>query len=448
MSDRSGRETSAEAPGAAPPPWHPHAESCPVWVEAMARLGGRPLRRLRRVLHLDPPDPLGPALAAAATAGDGTEHWIVSEDPAEAAEARAWLALAAPQGGLAAEVIEADLPALAARKDLPPFDLIAVPELWDALDDPAREGFGRLLAERLAPGGALLMAHEVPPGGWMSQTWAQLLQLGWEQAEGGPDDPDRLRRALDAAEAAFQHSHMLVRQMGGWSRDVERFRALPLPRLRRHWLAGRGAAWPMRRLGAFMARAGLRAFATAEPFRLAPGLDFGPDQLAVIRAARDPWSAAERADLLAARRRRFDLFLRDGGPAPEPAAPLRLAALRPPHEVPDYAMGLSGPVALARAAHAPLMAAFAEAPVLTAERLGALTGLPAPALVERIAVLIGAGSLAPARHLSPDDAPAAARSACDALNAAVAASREAMRPRAVALLGGAAAAVAADDPTA
>ena len=395
---------------AAPPPLDAVS---PVRLETVAALAGVGVGPLRRVLWLHCGEGIGPALLAAATAGTGAEVVAAAAAPAEAEAARRLAA----EAGVPLEVHAAP----ADRPDALPgrFDLVALPSGWSRLDAAGREALARFLAERVGPGGAFLLGHEVSPGGRAAETLAQLLGLCWERAGEGPEAA-RAAEALAAAERLIEASHMLVRQMPDWAADLAALRALPPAALRRDWIAPRGPLWGMRRTGGLLARAGFARWTPAEPLRLAREADFSAAQLALIDAAPDPWSAAETADLAASRVRRLDLFVKPGGAAPALGA-RRVAGLAPPEAAPTRIRALGGPVALSRAAYGPLVAALEMGRGLEIGALAARLGEAPEALAERLAVLIGAGHAAPAAFAEETDSPDAARRASAALRRALAA---------------------------
>jgi hypothetical protein len=278
------------------------------------------------------------------------------------------------------------------------------------MDGPARTRLAEGLRARLAPGGALLLVHDVPPGDWAEGALRQLL-ANRLAACGGPPSA-----AVAALREMLPDCHALVRALPDWPAQIEAIARLPDPLIERLWLAPRGAVWSMRRLGAWAAEAGLPLAGPADPLRLVRSLDFTEGQMARIDAAPDPWTAQETGDLLANRRRRAALLLRPGGPSPDAGA-IRLRAL--PGADPDRleVRGFLGATRLSRAHHAPLLEAAARrdggAPL--AELAAELGRRPAD-LVETAAALIGAGALAP---VPAEPAGAAARAACARLNAAL-----------------------------
>ncbi|SET81214.1 hypothetical protein [Oceanicella actignis] len=378
----------------------------PARLEAALTLAGAPFRPLRRALHVDCGRGVTPAILSAC--GVEAHGLVLRED--EAADARALAAASGARVHSGWREAEAALGPGA-------LDLIAVPECWEELDEAAREALIALAARALAPGGALMLTHEVLPGAAEELPLRQLARLCWARTDPGASEAARAAQALARLEEALALSHALFRGYGGFDAQMAELRALPPELAARRWFRRPAAPEGVERLCARLERAGLRLAAPADPARLLRDLDFTPEQQALI-AARIPQggpAAEELGDILARRLRRADLFVKPGGRRADPAA-LRLAARGPAGAPPGRVEGLLGSAALSRRVHGPMLEALrADGPA----RLGALAerlGMTLEAARRAAAALLSSGDLAPAPE-EPPAAPPRAR----AVNAALAA---------------------------
>ena len=125
-----------------------------------AARAGRPLRYLELGFGQ------GLSLNIHAAAFDG-EFWGVDFNPAHAAHAQD-LARASGSG---ARISDESFAELAARPDLPEFDVIALHGIWSWISDANRKIIVDLARRKLAPGGLLFMSYNVLPG------WSATLPL-------------------------------------------------------------------------------------------------------------------------------------------------------------------------------------------------------------------------------------------------------------------------------
>ncbi len=94
---------------------------------------------------------------AAATSG----HYFGTDfNPAQAAHAR----MLADSTGKNVEILDQSFEELAARNDLPQFDIIALHGIWSWISESSRGAILKLVRERLKAGGILYVSYNVTPG--------------------------------------------------------------------------------------------------------------------------------------------------------------------------------------------------------------------------------------------------------------------------------------------
>jgi len=360
------------------------------------------------VLLLDCGTGHGLALLAAATAGAEVEVWGATAFAEEAAAARALAA----EADLELRVLEAAPDRLAARADLPDFDLVAAPSGWTRLSGAERGGVVALLTRRLAPGGAFLLTRETLPGAMERVLLRRVLRHALEVAGEAGTASERVAAALALAGRLLPQSHLLVRLLVNWEAALAWLASMPPEVALREWFGPEGPAWTAAETAAALAPAGLAAGVPADPFAAPADLTLAPEQRALIEAARDPSSAAETAAMLLGDDRRSELFVKPGGAAVALES-LRFARTAEPWREPLRPAGFGERAALDAAAHAPAFEALEAAPAPSVAEIAARGGAGVVETAERLRALAGAGLAAPALEAAPG---AAARAASARLN--------------------------------
>lgn len=378
------------------------ATQTPAHFAVVAALAGHPWWPRAEMSLLDIGCGRGHAVHVLAAANPGWTVFGLDHDPAAIAEARA---LAAEAGLANAIFLESDLAALDPGEfaRLPPFDVVMAHGVWSWVDDAARGGVVRLLAERLKPGGlAYLGTNALPVAG----REAGLQQLLWHLAEGRTDATAaeravaRLRALMEGEGLPLPRTPMLERVLAGLEPGfvAQEF-------LTPHWRPGFHGelleALAPAKLD-FLGPCDLADW--IEPLYAGAGLQAGLAELGP-----GPGSELLR-DLALDRAFRADLFVR-GRRRVDPSA--RLAALpvmavtAPPETSPVLRAG-GARAGLAPGSWAPIGAALAEGPAT----LGALAALDrtgvGPGVAELAALLLGTGLAVPVFR-RPAPAPAAAR---------------------------------------
>jgi Predicted methyltransferase regulatory domain/Methyltransferase domain len=139
----------------------------------------------------------GLSLNIHAAANEG-EFWGTDFNPAQAANAQEM----AVRSGANVKVLDASFAELAAREDLPEFDVIALHGIWSWISEENRRVIVDLVRSRLAVGGLVYMSYNTTPGWSAMIPLRQLLMLHMELASGEAQGLSaRIDAALDFAQS-------------------------------------------------------------------------------------------------------------------------------------------------------------------------------------------------------------------------------------------------------
>ncbi len=157
---------------------------------------------------------------AAATGG---QFWATDFNPSHAANAQS-LAMAS---GAELTVLDDSFGELAARPDLPAFDIIALHGIWSWISDANRKVIVDIAKRHLKPGGLFYISYNVTPGWSPAMPLRHLLTEHAERSEQGAV-VDRINNSLDFAQrvvdagAAYFKAYPAVAERLGKMKDQSR----------------------------------------------------------------------------------------------------------------------------------------------------------------------------------------------------------------------------------
>lgn len=377
---------------------------------AQSHRAGAPLR----YLELGFGQGLSLNIHAAASAG---EFWGTDFNPGQVANARDL----ADASGADLRLLDQSFAELAARDDLPEFDIIALHGIWSWISDENRRAIVNIARRRLAVGGLLYVSYNTTPGWSAAMPLRHLMTLHAELASG------EAQGMIPRIDAAIGFAQQLVDNNAGY------FRANPgvAPRLakikeqNRHYLAHEyfNADWepmPFSDLAEALEDAKLSFAASASLLDHVDAINLPPALQKIVNGIAHPVLRESVRDYCVNQQFRRDVWVK--GPRPlAPAEQLeRLRALPfaltvRAEDVPLKVAGAAGEATLDESVYRPLLAALAAdsyAPKTLAQ-MQAQSGLNklAPGqLVQALLLLTGAGHLHPVQAAAAIDA-ARARSA-------------------------------------
>jgi hypothetical protein len=156
-----------------------YREMTPLHLELamLSKLQAHGVKRPLRYLELGFGQGLSLNIHAAASGG---EFWGTDFNPAQAANARE---LAAASGANV-KVLDASFAELAARDDLPEFDIIALHGIWSWISDENRRVIADIARRKLAVGGLFYVSYNTTPGWSAAIPLRHLMSLHLEMASG------------------------------------------------------------------------------------------------------------------------------------------------------------------------------------------------------------------------------------------------------------------------
>lgn len=399
-----------------------YRELAPGLIDLAMLMSGHqpPERRPRRTLELGFGQGLSANIHAAAAPG---EFWGADFNPAHAANARRL----AERSGAEAHFFDDSFADLLARDDLPQFDLIVLHGVWSWVSDDNRRAIVEIIRRRLAVGGAVYISYNTLPGWSAGMPLRHILSL---HAEAAGSDAQGVVGRIDGAIA-----------FGAKLAEIEAryFAASPTAKQRLDAIAGQNRNYvaheyfnrdwaPMyfSDLHGWLAQAKTAYACPAALLDQLDGFNLTAAQQEVLRGI--PFAVLRETvrDFIVNQQFRRDIHARGAR---------RLAALEQKERLDAVAVTLTAPetdvrlevdaglgkIGLKPEIYQPLVRALASdsgRPKSLAE-LGAtstLASLPQGALMESVAVLVGAGNAHPVQS-EADQALAAPR--CRALNDAL-----------------------------
>lgn len=375
---------------------------------------GRPLR----YLELGFGQGLSLNIHAATCAG---EFWGTDFNPGQAANAKE----AAEASGSGARIFDLSFAELAARDDLPEFDVIALHGIWSWISDENRTVIVELARRKLAVGGVLYISYNCTPGWSPAMPLRHLMTL---QAELAGSDAQGLTGKIDAALAFTERvidSGALY--FKGNPAVAQRLKAIQGQN--RHYLAHEyfNRDWlpmPFSEVAERMGAAKLSFAASANMLDQVDEVSLTAEGRKLLSEIAHPLLRESVRDYFVSQQFRKDIFVK----GPRKLAPLeQLERIRhqgfvlvtPPADVPMKLTGPLGEVTLQEAIYQPLVEILAEANFApkTVKQILAHPGWkqqPLPLLWQSLVVLTGAGHVYPTQE---PDAAKAAQSRSRKLNA-------------------------------
>jgi hypothetical protein len=174
-----------------------YREMAPLHLELamLSKLQAHGVKRPPRYLELGFGQGLSLNIHAAASGG---EFWGTDFNPAQAANARE---LAAASGA-DVKVLDASFAELAARDDLPEFDIIALHGIWSWISDENRQVIADIARRKLAVGGIMYVSYNTTPGWSAAIPLRHLMRLHLELASSEAQGlSSRIDQSLDFAES-------------------------------------------------------------------------------------------------------------------------------------------------------------------------------------------------------------------------------------------------------
>lgn len=345
-----------------------------------------------------------------AAAGPG-EFWGTDFNPAQAANAQA-LATASGSG---ARLLDDSFAELAARPDLPDFDIITMHGIWAWVSEENRRVIADLIRRKLRVGGLVYVSYNCLPGSISALPFRHLMSLHASRAGGAPlskvDGALGFVQQVAAHGMYFQDNPPVLQRLARIMGEDRRY-------LAHEYFNSDWAVLSISDVAQSLEAAKVGFATSAYLLDHLEGLNVTGGGLAMLGGIDDPILREVTRDYLTGRQFRKDIFIKGS----QRLSPIeQVEALRSqavvmvaaPEDVPLVVSVPAGQVTLQEAVYRPVIEALA---VATPQQLADVFGHVAPLVswqqfVEVVTVLAGAGYVDPVQETTPQ-----ARQRCAALN--------------------------------
>ncbi len=320
-------------------------------------------------------------------------------------------------------LLEDSFEELAARDDLPQFDIIALHGIWSWISEAGRQAIVDIALRHLKPGGAFYMSYNVTPG-WSPGIPLRILMAEYAKREAGGALVDRINGSLEFVEqvmgagAAYFDQHPMLKQR------LEQIKGQDRSYLAHEYYNADWHPMPFSKAADHLAQAKLTYAANASIIENLAAISLPASALPILQAIRDPIMRETTRDYFVNTQFRRDIFVKgprfmavtDHGKRLEKE---RFVLLGDPEKCPEKVATVIGEAELRADIHRPVTAALATFPDATASigelmQIKELSAINRGQIWESLLILTGAGFVAPvSTSTTPDDDAAASR----ALNA-------------------------------
>ena len=353
---------------------------------------------------------------AAATGG---EFWGCDFNPIQAANAKDL----AEASGANVTVLDASFEELAARTDLPTFDVIALHGIWSWISEPNRQLIVEIARRHLAVGGVFYVSYNTTPGWSSAMPLRHLMTLHTEFVSGKAQGLEpRIDTAIDFAQSLADGNAAYFRANPAVVERLKTIKAQPRSYVAHEYFNADWHPMAFSDMARYLSEAKLSFAATTHLLDHVDAINLTPDQQKLLQVQSHPVLRESVRDYLVNQQFRRDLWVK----GPRSMAPLVHAELAQSQSyvlatmreaIPLKVQGLLGEIELQPAVYTPLLDALA-AKGYAAKTLGELrqllSDLSPQQVAEGLLILSGMGCVLPAQT---PEAVRAAKPACDRLNA-------------------------------
>lgn len=296
---------------------------------------------------------------------------------------------------------------LAARTDLPKFDIIALHGIWSWISDANRALIVDIAKRHLKPAGLFYISYNVTPGWSPAMPLRHLLTEHAERSGQGPI-ADRINNSLDFAQrvvdagATYFKANPAVAERLGKIKDQNR-----------NYLAHEyfNADWhpmPFSETSALLETAKLTFAASAHLLENVDAINLTADARKLLGEIPDPILRQTVRDYFVNQQFRRDVFIKGARRLPPLEHMRRLQAqaftlLLSPEDRPEKVTGSLGEATLQEAVYKPVFAALAsdgQSPKTIAQLQSQCEGVDFNQITQALQILTGLGAVAPAQNKS------------------------------------------------
>jgi hypothetical protein len=395
-----------------------YRELCPGMLRLACLSAGvvPPASKPLRYLELGYGQGLSINIHAAAVAG---EFWGTDFNPRHAAQARTL----AEASGAGPVLLDDAFAELAARPDLPEFDIIALHGIWTWISDENRREIADIIRRKLRIGGLVFLSYNCFPGWAPAMPLRHLMTLHSELA--GSEAGGATRKVEDALAFALRVADsgaLYFRAFPGVTARLKKIAEQDRNYLAHEYFNRNWELMAFSDVAQWLDEAKLSFVASAHPMDHVDSVNLTAEGQRLLAEIQNPILKQSVRDYLVNQQFRRDVFMK--GPqrltTPEQQELLRSEAFvltTHPDDVPQKVLGPLGEATLHEHIYGPLIQVLAEneyAPKQIGELAAhaKLKSLPFGQLVQAMMVLAGAGHVHPAQPVQSESA----RGYCQALN--------------------------------
>ncbi len=328
-------------------------------------------------------------------------------------------------------LLEDSFEELAARDELPQFDIIALHGIWSWISDASRKAIVELALKRLKPGGALYVSYNVTPG-WSPGIPLRILMAEHAKREGNGSIVERINGSLDFVETVIGAGAAYFAQNPSLKAKLDLIRTQDRSYLAHEYYNADWHPMPFSQAADQLAEAKLTFAASASILENLPAISIPAAAHRILESIKDPVMRETTRDYFVNQQFRRDIFVKgprfmalyDHGKRVEQQ---RFVLLGDPEKCPEKVATVIGEADLRADIYQPLvkaLAAFPDGAATVAELMGVseLAQLNRAQIWEVLLVLTGAGFVAP---VSTSTTPAEDEAAAQSLNRELLAKAEA-----------------------
>ena len=375
---------------------------------------GRPLRYLELGFGQ------GLSLNIHAATSDG-EFWGTDFNPTQAANARE----IAAASGADLTVLDQSFAELAARDDLPEFDVIALHGIWSWISDANRRVIVDIARQRLAVGGLFYISYNTTPGWSAAMPLRHLMMLHLERASGEAQGlVPRIDAAVAFAQTVVDSNALYFRANPAVAERLKAIKGQNRQYLAHEFFNAEWHPMPFSEVADYLDAAKLSFAASANLLAHLDAIHLTAAQQQMLSAIAHPVLRESVRDYCENQQFRRDIFVKGARALPaakqaELMRSQRFVLVVPEADVPLKVTGAAGEATLQADVYRPIIAALAQndhQPKSVAELAAhaSLKALQPTQLVQALIVLTGLAHVHPAQD---EQAVAAAKAKADALNA-------------------------------
>jgi hypothetical protein len=348
------------------------------------------------------------------------EFWGTDFNPTQAANA---LELAEASGS-GARVFDQSFAELAARDDLPEFDVIALQGIWSWISDENRAVIVDLVRRKLAVGGMLYIGYNCTPGWSPTIPLRHLLTLH-ENLAGikGRGITERIDDAINFAQQVVDSKALYFRANPGVAEWLKTISGQNRSYLAHEYFNQEWHPMPFSRVAELLGGAGLNFAASANLLDHVDAVNVTAEGQKQLLTIEHPVLRESVRDYMVNAQFRKDIFIKGGRTMSALERNERYQAqgfvlVNNPADIPMKVKGALGNIVLREDLYGPMIEALADnsfAPKTLAELVSnpTLQGKPLQQIMEALVLLVGAGHVHPTQDV---ETIKLVQSQCNALN--------------------------------